>query len=285
MIALRDGIEQVAAVIIAILPGHLVGFILRQMRIPVALIAVPVKLDPEFLAFLIDQHVGVAGIAVHLAPVLRNAAVAHQIGDLMRAFGAQGPEIPLHVMIAQTIVGPALLAADEMLEFQRIANEEDRRVVADHVEIAVLGIDLDRKAARIAPGVRAAALTGNRAETRCRFGLRALLENLRLGVFRHVRRGFIRAECARAFRVGLALRNALPVEVRHLLDQVMIVEDDGAVAPDRQRMFVALNRNAGVGRGEWAFGGIGHGKNPSRLRTLPEPALPMDVPRRIVVRK
>ena len=52
-----------------------------------------------------------------------------------------------------------------------------------------------------------------------------------------------------------------------------------------ERMLVALNRNAGVGRGEWAFGGIGHGKNPSRLRTLPEPALPMDVPRRIVVRK
>ncbi len=47
----------------------------------------------------------------------------------------------------------------------------------------------------------------------------------------------------------LAFRNALAIEIRHLLDEVMIVENDRAVAPDRQRMFVALNADAGVGGG------------------------------------
>ena len=54
------------------------------------------------------------------------------------------------------------------------------------------------------------------------------------------------AEGAAALGVGLAFRDAFPVEVRHLLNQVVVLEQDRAVGPDRERVFVAGNRDSGV---------------------------------------
>jgi hypothetical protein len=39
--------------------------------------------------------------------------------------------------------------------------------------------------------------------------------------------------------VRLALRDPLPVEVRHLLDQVMILQQNRAIGTDGQRMLIA----------------------------------------------
>jgi len=48
---------------------------------------------------------------------------SHEPRHLMCRLGRQCPEVPLHVMVAQIAVRAALLRADEMLELQRIANE------------------------------------------------------------------------------------------------------------------------------------------------------------------
>ena len=260
-----DRVEQVAAVVVAVLARLFDGFILRQVGVAALVtdIGVEVELDPEFLAVLVDQHVGVAGIAVHLAPVFRHAAIAHQVGDLVRAFGRQRPEIPHHVVIAQAVIRPALLAADEVLEFQRIADEEDRRVVADHVEIAILGIELDREAARIAPGIGAPTLARHGGEAHRGLALRAGLEDLCLGIFRDVRGRLPRTERARTLGVGLAFGNPLAIEVGHLLDQVVIVQDDRAIGADGQRMLVALDGDTGIGGG--GGNGLGHGAQLSLL--------------------
>jgi hypothetical protein len=165
----------------------------------------------------------------------------------MRALGAERPEIPLHVMIAQAIVGPALLAADEVLELHWITDKEDRRIVADHVEIAVLGIKLHREPARITPCVGAAALARHGGKAHPRFHFCTGLEELRLGVFADVGRYLEIAECAAPLCVRLTFRDPLAIEVRHLLDQIVIVEHDRTVTPDGKRMLVALDWNAGVG--------------------------------------
>ena len=67
-------------------------------------------------------------------------------------------------MVAQVAVGAALLRADEMAELERVADEEDRGVVADDVVVALGAVELERPAARVAPGVWAAALTGDGGE-------------------------------------------------------------------------------------------------------------------------
>ena len=46
--------------------------------------------------------------------------------------------------------------------------------------------------------------------------------------------------------VGLPLDDALPVELRHLLDQVVVLEQQRTVGPDGQRVLVARDADAGV---------------------------------------
>ena len=64
-------------------------------------------------------------------------------------------------MVAQVVVGAALLGTDEVLELHRIADEEYRRVVPDHVVVALTGVELQRETPRVAPRVGAAALAGD----------------------------------------------------------------------------------------------------------------------------
>ena len=245
--------------VIPIRARQLVGLVLRQIGIPVALIGHIVKLDPELFALGVDQGIGVAGIAVHLAPGFRNAAVAHQIGHLMRAFGGQCPEIPLHVVIAHVVVGAAFLAANEMLELQRVADEKDGRVVAHHVEIARVGVHLDREATRVAPCVGAAAFAGHGGKAHDHVTACTFLEDTGHGVFGHILRRLEGAKSARPLGVWLTLGDALAVKVGHLLKQVVVVQNNRAIGANGQRMFVALHANACVCCGVGGVFGICHG--------------------------
>src|SRR5260370_16360578 len=78
----------------------------------------------------------------------------------------------------------ALLRVDEIAELQRIANEEDGGVVSRHVPVALFGVKLPRKPARIARRVRRTLFTAHRrkAQERRRF-LANRIEQLRRGAF------------------------------------------------------------------------------------------------------
>jgi hypothetical protein len=56
------------------------------------------------------------------------------------------------------------------------------------------------------------------------------------------------AERATAFGVRLTLRDPLAVEVGHLLDQIVIVEQNRAIRPHGQRELIAGHRNTGIRR-------------------------------------
>ncbi len=216
--------------IIAIRPGQTVRIGLRQEVD--ALVGLEVILHPELRAAGVDPHICMAGKAVHMTPGFRNASIAHEPRHLVRRLGRQRPEVPLHIMVAQAVVRAALLRTDEMLELQGIAQEKDRRVITHHVIVALAGIELQRETARVAPGVRTAALTSHRREADQRLGLGARLEDRGPRVVADVLGDLEMTEGATALGVRLSLRDALAIEVRHLLDQVMIVQNDGAVRTD-----------------------------------------------------
>jgi hypothetical protein len=48
--------------------------------------------------------------------------------------------------------------------------------------------------------------------------------------------------------VRLALGDALAVELRHLLDEVVILQQDRTVRTDGERVLIALDRDTGVRR-------------------------------------
>ena len=88
-----------------------------------------------------------------------------------------------------------------------------------------------------------------------------------------------RAERAAALGVRLPLRDALPVEVGHLLDQVVVLQQDRAVRADGQRMLVTGYRIAGIVRRRFRLR-LGHfpaffswWMNPRRRRDYLSPGL------------
>jgi hypothetical protein len=115
----------------------------------------------------------VAAKAVHVAIAVRNATIRKQDGDLVQRFGRMRPEVPHHLRAFQVALRQALLGVDKVREFQRITNEEHRRVVANDVPVAFLGVELQGETTRVALGVGRAALTAYGGEAQEGRGLLA----------------------------------------------------------------------------------------------------------------
>ena len=241
-----------------------------------ALVGLEVVLHPEPLAPRVDPHVGVAGVPVHVPPGLGQAAVAHQPDHLVRGLRQQGPEVPLHVVGAQVVVDAAFLRADEVLEVNRVLEEEDRRGVADHVVVALGGVELQREPAQVPPQVGAAALPGHGGEPGPQRGRRVRLEQRRLGVGADVLGDLEPAERAAALGVRLPLRDPLPVPLGHLLDQVAVLQQDRAARAHRQRVLIALDRDAGIRRLRGSCSSV----MPIASSRLPPTSLPAHLVRR-----
>ena len=241
----HDRLEQIPAVEVGVRAGDRVS--LRLAEVFDALVGLEVILHPEPLLLRIDPHVGVAGVAVHVPPGSRDPAVSHQPGHLVRRLGRQRPEVPLHVVVAEAGIGPAFLGTDEVLELHRVADEEHRRVVPHHVVVALGGVELEGKAPRVAPGIRAALFTGHRREAQRRVRPGALLEDRGLGVHADVLGHSEVAECTAPLGMRLPLGNPLPVEVRHLLDEIVILQQDRTVGTNGQRVLVARYGDSRVG--------------------------------------
>src|SRR5690606_36722383 len=84
--------------------------------------------------------------------------------DLMQCLGQNGPEVPVIVGAAHDGARDAFDGVVEVGKLQRVAEEEHRRVVADHVPVALLGVELQSKTADVALRVRRTPLTGDGGE-------------------------------------------------------------------------------------------------------------------------
>lgn len=75
--------------------------------------------------------------------------------------------IPEHIRILKVSLRVPLLGMDEMREFCRVPDEEDRRVVEHPVPVALFSTKFESKATRIAGGVRRAGLSSDGGESSC----------------------------------------------------------------------------------------------------------------------
>ena len=247
-IAALDGLEEAALVRFAVPCRQGAGLGVGEAFD--ALQRLEVELAPHPLAVGVDEAVGVAAVAVEVTVRSRQAAVREQDRHLVQGFRAQRPEIPLHVQVAQVGLRVALLGVDELGELVGVADEEHRGVVAHHVPVALLGVELQGKAAHVALRVRGAALAGHGGEAQKRLGLLAHLGEKRgARVARHVvgdREGAVRR---RALGVHHALRDALAVEMLHLLQKLHVLHEQRAARPRGQGILVIGDGRA-VGGGQ-----------------------------------
>src|SRR5437870_634949 len=105
-----------------------------------------------------------AAVAVHVPIAVRRAAVAHEDQHLVQALRVARPEIPHHGRALAIGARITLLGVDKIAKFLGVLDKKNRRVVADQVPIAVRGIELYRKPARVTLGVGTALLPAYRGE-------------------------------------------------------------------------------------------------------------------------
>ena len=163
-IAAVDRIPQVAAMEIG------VGAVDLDRLVPhhrlEALLGLPVEFDEGRFALRVDEAEGVDAEAFHRAKRAGDRAVRHHPHDHVEALGHQAHEIPEIVVgrlrLREGPIGLGLHRMDEVGEFHRILDEEDRDIVADEIPIAFLGVELHREAAHVACEVERAFRTRDR---------------------------------------------------------------------------------------------------------------------------
>ena len=258
--AALDGVEEILLVAFAGLADEGLGLFVGEGAM--ALLHLEVEFHPEAFALGIPETVGVAAVAVHEARAGRDAPVAHQDGDLVQGFGRQAPEVPGGRGAAQVGARMALLRVDEVGELERIADEEDRRVVAHQIPVALVGVELHGKAAHVTLGVGRAHLSGHGGKARDqRRDLAHFREDAGTGVARDVLGDGEGAEGAPALGVDDALGDALTVLVGQLLQQVPVLHQHRAARAGGQAVLVVDHRGTGRGGhdGTSQGGVLGHG--------------------------
>lgn len=90
---------------------------------------------------------------VHEAITIGSSTITEQEQNLMSCFWSQRNEVPEHVGIFQVGLRVSLLGVDERWEQNRITNEEDRRVVANQIPNAIVGVKLNSESSWITSSI------------------------------------------------------------------------------------------------------------------------------------
>lgn len=138
----------------------------------------------------------------------------------------------------------SLLGVDEVRELGWVAQEEDGRVVVHKVQVAFLGVQLDGETTGVSGSIGGARLTSDGRETSNQLGLLADgVQERRATDVGDVVGDLEVAERAGTLGVDHSLGDSLSVEVGKRVDQVEVLQQQGAV----------LTNTLG---GEWVGNGV-----------------------------
>ena len=107
------------------------------------------ELAVDRVSVLVDQLEGVRAVAVHVPVPDGGAAVGEEEGHLVGRLLPQGDEVPEGVRVLAVRHRVPLLRVDEAREEDGVADEEDGRVVAHQVPVALAGVELAGEAAGV----------------------------------------------------------------------------------------------------------------------------------------
>jgi hypothetical protein len=245
-----DRLPEVAAVEVGVDAGELLGLVPDQRVDPE--LGPPVELDEAGVALGGDQAVGVDAEAVHHPQAPRDRPIRHHPEEHVGGLRGQAHEVVEGVVgrrrLRHLVVGLGLDRVDQVGELDRVLNEEDRDVVADEVEVAVVGVELDGEAADVAGGVGRAAEAGDRREAgEDRGPLRRVAEELGAGQRRHRRVDLEVAVGRRAPGVDHPLGDPLVIEVGDLLAEDEVLEERRPPRALGQGVVVVADRRPLVG--------------------------------------
>ena len=217
-----------------------------------------VELDPEALVVGVDEAEGVAS---------RSRACGGSVAGMPRslmtmvtwcsASGSERPEVPVVLGAAQVGARVALDGVVQVGELQRVAEEEHRRVVADQVPVAFLGVELHAKP-RMSRSASAAPRSPATVEKRANSSvfLPTSEKIFARGVPGDVVRDGEGAVRAGALGVHAALGDHLAVEVRQLSRGTRRPAAAPGRAARRSDVLIVRHRRSGSMCQRWSFGSL-----------------------------
>src|SRR5581483_11110018 len=139
---------------------------------------------------------------------------------------------------------------NEILELRWIAHEKNRRVIAHQIIVPILGVELDRESSWVTHRIGRACFSRDRGEAyQYRGALAHPVEECRLCPGRRISRYFEVAKRAAPFGMDNALGYPLAVELRHLLNEIVVLQQQRSFGSDRKRIFIAWSRYPCISRG------------------------------------
>ena len=219
----------------------------------------PVELDEARPPPGVDQPEGVHAEALHGAEAPRQGAVRHHPHQHVGRLGHQGDEVPERVVgaggLRHRMVRLGLERVHEVGELHGVLDEEHRDVVADDVEVTLVGVKLRREAAHVARGVGRAALAGDGREPHEHGGALARLgEERGARVLGHRLVALEEAVGRRAAGVHDPLGDPLVIEMSDLLAEDEVLQQGGPPEPGLERVLVVGDRLAEIRRQHAAAG-------------------------------
>lgn len=131
------------------------------------------------------------------------------------------------------------MAVDEIRELDRIADEEDGEVQTAHIVVSFLSVVLNGEAARISDDLRSTAVTSDSRKAAEHGGLLAdLVQISRFGVFGDVVGHLEISMSTSATSMNAAFRDDLAVEIGHLVEEDIILQQEGSKSADGGGMLV-----------------------------------------------
>ena len=238
-----DALVKVALVALPVLPDHGLGLGVGQVLD--ALLRLEVEFYPEALVLGVDKAEGVAAEAVHVAEGGGDPPIAHDDGDLVQRLRQGCPEVPVVLGAPHVGAGVPFHGMVEVGKLERIAQEEDRRVVPHQVPVTFLGVKLHGEAPDVPLGVGCPTLTGDGGEAKETVGLLSDLgEDFGAGVRGDVVGNGEGAVGTGALGVHPPFWDYLPVEVRHFFQEPGILQELRPSRSGRQDVLVVDNGGA-----------------------------------------
>uniref|UniRef100_A0A804P5F6 Uncharacterized protein n=1 Tax=Zea mays TaxID=4577 RepID=A0A804P5F6_MAIZE len=244
----RDGVVQVLRRV-AVVPSPDQRRLLVRQDAPHAARRLPVELDVLRLPRRAHERVRVHAEPFHVAVVGRHAHVVEEEEEGVQALGEVRQEVEHPPVLLHVRPRVGLERVDHVGELDAVADEEDGEVVAQQVPVALAGVELHGEPARVADRLRGPPLVDHRREAHDHGRPHAgRAQEVGARQRRHVVGALEEALGGGPARVHHALRDALAREVRHLLDQVVVLQQDGTARPHSQRLVVVPHRSARVRR-------------------------------------
>jgi len=199
-----------------------------------------VELDETTAALLIDEPEGVDAEAIHHPEAARDGAIRNphvHVGG----FGYQRCKVPEVVVgsrgLWDFVVRFWLESVDQVRELDGVLNEEDRDIVPDQVENAILCEELGREPTRVAGSISRPAESVHRRKTHEHGRLpRRILEESGLRVLRHRLVGLEHSVRTRTASVDNAFGDPLVVEVGDLFAEVEVLQERGPALAGFERV-------------------------------------------------